>query len=114
MLRLNGEDRRQRGTVHSNFCLEEDGREGGPAPSCIFLEESEGNGRGGPAPSSIFLEESGEDGDLENLDRSIVQFTVGADDPTDVLVPIISPDLEAGDSPGRDNTTKTSPSEPSE
>ncbi len=78
---------------------------------------------GGLAPAGICLEERGEDGDLESLDRTIVQFTVGADDRTEVLVPIISPVLEAEDfigSPAQspssslDNTTKTSPSEPSE
>lgn len=64
------------------------------------------------------MEEGGEDGD-----HSIVQFTVGADDPPDLLVPVINPNLEARDlidtprqspSPSQDNTTKTSPSEPSE
>lgn len=78
---------------------------------------------GGPAPARICLEESGEDGDSESLDRTILQFTVGAHDQTEVLVPIISPDLEAEDfigtpiqspSSSQDNTTKTSPSEPSE
>ncbi|KAM9346802.1 uncharacterized protein ABDE67_011110 [Symphorus nematophorus] len=73
------------------------------------------------APTRFCLEESGEDGDLESLDRSIVQFTVGADDPAEVLLPIISSNMEAGDFTGsprqclsfsQDNTTKTSPSEP--
>ncbi|XP_044072715.1 sentrin-specific protease 7 isoform X2 [Siniperca chuatsi] len=76
---------------------------------------------GGTAPTRICLEESGEDEDLESLDRTIVQFTVGADDQTDILVPIISPNEEAGDfigiprrspSSSQDNTTNTSPSEP--
>ncbi|XP_070770637.1 sentrin-specific protease 7 [Enoplosus armatus] len=76
---------------------------------------------GGPAPTGICLEESGEDGDLESLDRTIVQFTVGADDRTEVLVPIISPNLEAKDFIGtprqspsscQDNTTNSRPSEP--
>ncbi|XP_040004649.1 sentrin-specific protease 7 isoform X2 [Xiphias gladius] len=81
------------------------------------------NGRdGGPAPARVCLEESGEDGDLESLDRSIVQFTVGGDDRTEVLVPIINPELEGGDfistrrtslSSSHDSTTKTrSPTEP--
>lgn len=79
--------------------------------------------KGPPAVAPICLEEGGEDGDLENLDRTIVQFTVGADDSPDLLVPIITPNLEAGDlmdtprqslSPSQDTTTKTSPPEPSE
>ncbi|XP_042282801.1 sentrin-specific protease 7 isoform X2 [Thunnus maccoyii] len=76
---------------------------------------------GGPAQTRICFEESGEDLDLESLDRSIVQFTVGADERTDVLLPIINPNLEAGDfigtprrrlSSSQDDTTKISPSEP--
>lgn len=75
---------------------------------------------GGPAPTGICLEESGEDGDSESLDRTIVQFTVGADDRTEVLVPIISPDLEAEDFIGTpiqspsSSQDDNSPSEPSE
>lgn len=81
------------------------------------------DGKGQPAVTHICLEESGEDGDLEKPDRSIVQFTVGADDPLDFLDPVINPNSEARDlidspsqslSPSQDNTTKTSPSEPSE
>lgn len=77
----------------------------------------------GPAPTRICLEENGEDRDLETLDRTIVQFTVGAEDPAEVLVPSISPNLKAGDVTGtlrrslsssQDNTPKSSPSEPSE
>lgn len=78
---------------------------------------------GGPAQSRICFEESGEDLDSETLDRSIVQFTVGADERTDVVLPIINPNLEVRDfigtprrslSSSQDDTTKTSPSEPSE
>lgn len=81
----------------------EDGRDGGLAPARACLEE---------------------DGDLESLDRSIVQFTVGGDDGTDVLVPIINPNLEAEDVTGtrrrslsssQDSSAKTSGTpEPSE
>lgn len=76
---------------------------------------------GGPAPTRVCLEESGDDVDFDSLDRTIVQFTVGADDQTDVLVPINSPDLEAGDFIGtprrsppssHDSTTNILPSEP--
>ncbi|XP_037645923.1 sentrin-specific protease 7 isoform X1 [Sebastes umbrosus] len=76
---------------------------------------------GGPATTRLGPEDSGEDGDLESLDRTIVQFTVGADDRTEVLVPIIRPNSEAGDSIGtprrslsssQDNTTTASPPEP--
>ncbi|CAK6959172.1 sentrin-specific protease 7 [Scomber scombrus] len=77
--------------------------------------------KGGPAQARICFEESGEDLDLESLDRSIVQFTVGADERTDVLLPIINPNLEVTDvigtprrsrSSSQDDTTKTSPTEP--
>ncbi|KAA8587952.1 hypothetical protein FQN60_001146 [Etheostoma spectabile] len=76
---------------------------------------------GGPAPTRTCAEESGEQGDLESPDRTIVQLTVGADDQEEVLFPIISPNLVAGDVIGtprqslsfsQDNTTTTSPSEP--
>ncbi|XP_070832418.1 sentrin-specific protease 7 isoform X3 [Chaetodon trifascialis] len=76
---------------------------------------------GGPAPIHICVEESGEDRDLESLDRTIVQFTVGADDTAEVLVPIISANLEAEHmigtpsqsvSPNKDSTSQTSPHEP--
>ncbi|KAK2840013.1 hypothetical protein Q5P01_013753 [Channa striata] len=75
----------------------------------------------GPAPASAFLEECVEDGDLGNPEQTILEFTVGGDDITDVLVPIISPKFKAGDitsisigslSPSQNNTTKISPSEP--
>lgn len=78
---------------------------------------------GGPPPAQTSQEESGEDGDLESLDRTIVQFTVGAEDQAEVLVPIINPDLESEEfigtprqslSSSQDNTTTASPSEPSE
>ncbi|XP_023286451.1 uncharacterized protein LOC111673043 isoform X1 [Seriola lalandi dorsalis] len=62
---------------------------------------------GGPVPASVCLEESREDIDLESLDRSIVQFTVGGDDTTAILVPILNPSIESQDSP-----TKSGPSEP--
>ncbi|XP_054470966.1 sentrin-specific protease 7 isoform X2 [Anoplopoma fimbria] len=76
---------------------------------------------GGRAPTRVCLEESGEDGGLESLDRTIVQFTVGADDPTEVLVPTTCPNMEAVDSvisprtsrsSSQDNTSINSPSEP--
>ncbi|XP_008279807.1 sentrin-specific protease 7 isoform X2 [Stegastes partitus] len=59
---------------------------------------------GGPVPSSVCQEQSEEDVDLENLDRCIVQFTVGGDDRTNILVPVISP--------SHDNTAQASPAEP--
>lgn len=91
--------------------------------SVLRLTGEEGRD-GEPDPARIFLEESGEDGDLESLDRSIVQFTVGGGDRTEVLVPVINPNLEGGDlidtprrsqSSSQDSATKTSsPLEPSE
>lgn len=117
VLRLNGE-----GPAATHVCLQgsgQDEREERPTPTSIFLVK---NG-GGIASIQMCDEESGEDIDLQNLDHSIVKFTVGADDPADVLVPILAPNLGAPDFtntlrqrllPVSDNTTKTSPSEPSE
>ncbi|XP_040913572.1 sentrin-specific protease 7 isoform X3 [Toxotes jaculatrix] len=70
---------------------------------------------GRPTPARTCLEESGEDGDSESLDRSIVQFTVGEDDRTDIVVPAINPNLDDKQSlsSNQDSTTKArSPSEP--
>ena len=76
-----------------------------------------------PARPEARVAESGEDGDSENMDRTIVQFTVGGDDGRRILVPISTPYLEAGDAintqrdreSSQDSTTKTScPSDPSE
>ncbi|KAM8854653.1 sentrin-specific protease 7 isoform 2-T5 [Spinachia spinachia] len=81
----------------------EDGRDGGQAPPCVYLEGSE------------------DDADLENLDRTIIQFRVGVEDPREVLLPAIRPELEAGGAigtPGRspsaslDSTAIISPPEP--
>lgn len=68
------------------------------------------------APADVCVEETEEDGDPESVDSSIVKFTVGGDDGREVLVPIISPNLEVGDTmdtlrhaeSSRDSTTKTS------
>ena len=73
-----------------------------------------------PARPEARVAESGGDGDSENMDRTIVQFTVGGDDGRRIL---ITPYLEAGDAintqrdreSSQDSTTKTSrPSDPSE
>ncbi|XP_060944325.1 sentrin-specific protease 7 [Limanda limanda] len=62
--------------------------------------------------------ESEEDGDSENVDRTIVQFTVGGDDGREVLLPINTPYLDAINTQrdresSQDSTTKTSgPSDP--
>lgn len=73
-------------------------------------------------PAYMSQEESEEDMDLENLDNCIVQFTVGGDDETEALVPVITGSLDSGDflsghrhslSSGIDGTCQTS-SEPSE
>ncbi|KAG8000520.1 Sentrin-specific protease 7, partial [Nibea albiflora] len=75
---------------------------------------------GGPAPTHVCQEDGAEDLDLESLDRSIVQFTVGADDPADILLPItVSNNLAAGDflSPPRQSVLSSQDnktSEPSE
>ncbi|KAM3607019.1 uncharacterized protein V6R79_000719 [Siganus canaliculatus] len=86
VLRLTGEDGRDKGAVRTELCLEE----------------------------------NGDDGDLDSLDRSIVQFTVGADEPAEVLLPIIGMNV-AGElngalreslSASQDDTTQAGPSEP--
>lgn len=72
---------------------------------------------GGPVPTRLCLEESTEDGDFKCLDNTIVQFTVGADDQPEML-PLICPNLEVRDSIGtpkrslsssQDSTTVTEP-----
>ncbi|MEQ2211475.1 hypothetical protein XENOCAPTIV_002722 [Xenoophorus captivus] len=74
------------------------------------------------APMSVSQEESEEDVDLESLDRCIVQFTVGAEDGLEPMVPLI-PHVEPEGiiisnklslSPRNNSTTQTSPSDPSE
>ncbi|XP_029315372.1 LOW QUALITY PROTEIN: sentrin-specific protease 7 [Cottoperca gobio] len=78
----------------------EDGRDGGQSPAPICLEENR---------------------DSEGSDRTIVQFTVGAEDQTEVLMPIVRPHSEVGDSittprkslsSSQDNATTPVPSEP--
>ncbi|MED6231645.1 hypothetical protein ATANTOWER_001801 [Ataeniobius toweri] len=72
------------------------------------------------APMSVSQEESEEDVDLESLDRCIVQFTVGAEDGLEPMVPLI-PHVEPEGiiisnklslSPRNNSTTQTSPSDP--
>ncbi|XP_019208713.1 sentrin-specific protease 7 isoform X7 [Oreochromis niloticus] len=89
--------------------------------SVLPLTEEE-EGRDGEAFSApICHKDSREDGDLESLEHCIVQFTVGEDDGTEVLVPVINPDLEREDFTGsprqslsstQDNGNQISPSEP--
>ncbi|XP_004551449.3 sentrin-specific protease 7 isoform X1 [Maylandia zebra] len=86
------------------------------------LQLTEEDGRDGGAFSApICHEDSREDGDLESLEHCIVQFTVGEDNGTEVLVPVINPDLEREDFTGsprqslsstQDNGNQISPSEP--
>ncbi|XP_041857609.1 sentrin-specific protease 7 isoform X2 [Melanotaenia boesemani] len=73
-----------------------------------------------PDPTPDSEEEMEEDVDIENLDRCIVQFTVGEDDRMEALVPLITPTLEDGDIISNkrqsllssQDSTHTSPSEP--
>uniref|UniRef100_UPI0037E9901D sentrin-specific protease 7 isoform X2 n=1 Tax=Semicossyphus pulcher TaxID=241346 RepID=UPI0037E9901D len=74
-------------------------------------------GEDGTGSAQMCPEESEDYGDMESLDQTIVQFTVGGDDRTEVNLS----NLDAGDligSPGRslstgqDDTTKSSPPEP--
>ncbi|KAF7215506.1 sentrin-specific protease 7 isoform X1 [Nothobranchius furzeri] len=63
---------------------------------------------GGQVFASVSLEDSEEHINLENIDHCILQFTVGGDDGTEALVPVITPNVESR----LDGTTQTSPSEP--
>nr|XP_043874992.1 LOW QUALITY PROTEIN: sentrin-specific protease 7 [Solea senegalensis] len=64
----------------------------------------------GQVPAPICPEDSTEDEYFDNLDRSIVQFTVGGDDTTQVLVPVIHPNLQSGNSAGQESIVRTSSS----
>lgn len=119
----------------------ETAREGPSSPTLIYLQEGAQGRRVGrsfphvclgervedsPSLTNILLDggedgredeltsllESTEDVHLHNLDHSIVQFTVGANDPTEVLLPITGSSLEPVDILG--SLDKTNPSEPSE
>ncbi|XP_047457495.1 sentrin-specific protease 7 isoform X2 [Mugil cephalus] len=60
------------------------------------------------APPSICQEDAVEDLDLDSLDRCIVQFTVGEDNGTEVLLPVVRPRLDGEElSSNHDNTTQT-------
>lgn len=127
VLRLSGGDRREGKSALSPICLGdsvEDGGDGGRVLASVSPEKNRENDRDGePLSAQVCLEESEEDRDLENIDQSVVQFTVGADDPGDYMAPVVSPSSESGDfistsrqslSPSQDVPTKSSPSEPSE
>lgn len=114
VLRLSGETEREGPSSPTYLDLQEgaqDRRVGRSAPSHAGLggnvEECPGvtsilldGGEDGREEEPTSLNQSSEDVHLHNLDHSIVQFTVGANDPADVLLP------------GR--LAKTNPSEPSE
>lgn len=82
--------------------------EDSPSLTNILLD----GGEDGREDELTSLLESTEDVHLHNLDHSIVQFTVGANDPTEVLLPITGSSLEPVDILG--SLDKTNPSEPSE
>ncbi|KAM9709196.1 sentrin-specific protease 7 isoform 1-T2 [Menidia menidia] len=78
-------------------------------------------GAGGLTPTSVLQEEQEGDVDMENLDRCIVQFTVGEEDRLETQAPVGSPSFEAGDVISNqsqsllsreDIATQTSPAEP--
>ncbi|XP_028993158.1 sentrin-specific protease 7 isoform X2 [Betta splendens] len=101
-----GSPKRNRGSVLR--LSGEGGRNEGAFPAHVCVEDGDGN-------------DGGDNRYLENGDRSIVQFTVGEDARTEIVIPMISQTLEAGDntsSPRRslshkqDSTTNTSPPEP--
>ncbi|XP_061578955.1 sentrin-specific protease 7 [Cololabis saira] len=75
----------------------------------------DGEAAGGNSPASS-RQDSEDDMDLESLDNCIVQFTVGGDDETQELVPVVTAGLEPGDvirsRRGVDGSSQTGPSEP--
>ena len=127
VLRLSGETEREGPSSPSQMSyLEEDaqGRRVGRSASTrgclgenfeecpdlrsIFLDGGEDEREEQPTS----LHESTEDVHLHNLDHSIVQFTVGANEPTEPLLPIIGSSLGPVDF--LDSLAKTNLSEPSE
>lgn len=117
-------------------------REGPSSPPYIYLQEgAQGRRVGRSAPADVclgenvkecpgltriilngeedgreeeltFPQENTDDVHLHNLDHCIVQFTVGANNPTEVLLPTTGSSLEPVDIVG--SLAKTDPSEPSE
>ncbi|XP_063743886.1 sentrin-specific protease 7 isoform X2 [Eleginops maclovinus] len=88
--------------------------------SVLRLNGDEGKD-GGLSPMSVWEKEPDEDEDLGSPDRTILQFMVGGDDQTQLLLPTPIPHLEAGDSvatlrrslsSSQDNTATASLSEP--
>lgn len=126
MLRLSGKTGREGPSSPAHVYLQEDTlgrRVGRSAPSHICLGENINESQD---CTSILLDDSGEDGreepalvhenskdlHLNNLDNSIVQFTVGANNLTEVLLPITGSSLEPVDVLG--SPANTDPTEPSE
>lgn len=118
VLRLSGETAKE-GPSSPTFVYLQEGVQGrtvrrsAPAHICLGrnVEES-------PGLSSILLEDGGEapvhesSEDFHSLDHSIVQFTVGANNPSEVLLPVLASSLEPVDILG--SPTKAHPAEPSE
>ncbi|XP_041662810.1 sentrin-specific protease 7 isoform X2 [Cheilinus undulatus] len=83
--------------------------------SVLRLSGEDGRNRGMGSTQIRAEEESTESRDLESVDQTIVQFTVGGEDPSEVVPPIVTCNLEAGDilaTTNQDSATKTKPSEP--
>lgn len=91
----------------SHFCLGGDINESQDFTS-ILLDDSGGDRREELAP----VHENSNDIHLHNLDNSIVQFTVGANNLTEVLLPITGSSLQPVDILG--SPANTDPTEPSE
>lgn len=126
VLRLSRETEREGPSSPTYIYLQERAqarRVGRSAPTGVSLEENVeeclgltsillDGGEDGREEEPTSLHESPEDVHLHNLDRSIVQFTVGANDPKEVLLPIIGSNLEPVEILG--SPAKANPSEPSE
>lgn len=125
VLRLSGETEREGPSSPTYIYLQEGAqarRVGRSAPTGVCLagnvEECSGltsillnGGEDGREEQPTSLHESTEDVHLHNLDHSIVQFTVGANDPKEGLLPIIGSSLvpvDILDSPAKANTSEPS------
>ncbi|XP_074551364.1 uncharacterized protein LOC141808596 [Halichoeres trimaculatus] len=82
----------------------------------VLRLSGEDKGDRGTGSTDVCLEgESGDFVDLESLDHTIVQFTVGANDQTEILIPVSSPHVDDENSQGargQDHSVQARPLEP--
>lgn len=102
-LQEGAQGRRVRRSASAHICLGRNVEES-PGLSSILLDDGGEGGREAP------VHESSED--FHSVDHSIVQFTVGANNPTEVLLPMLASGMEPVDSLG--SAANAHPAEPSE